>query len=62
MAARQGPNIFSMKREKKVRDRGWEGLEGEQPSMGVWVKGGGGMETGQEAGPGRLASNYINSA
>ena len=34
MAARQGPSIFSMKREKKVRDRGWEGLEGEQPSMG----------------------------
>lgn len=58
-----------MKREKKVRDRGWEGLEGEQPSMEgggrggvVVVEGGGGMETGEEAGPERLASNYINSA
>ena len=44
MAGRQGPSIFSMKREKKVRDRGWEGLEGEQPSMeeGGTGRGGGG--------------------
>lgn len=61
MAARQGPNIFSMKREKKVRDRGWEGLKGEQPSVGVWVKGGGGMETGRSRAR-EASSNYINSA
>ena len=62
MAARQGPGIFSMKREKKETEggRSWGG--GPAKSRCGGGHRGRGMETGEEAGPGRLASNYSISA
>lgn len=64
MAVRSGPSIFSMKRRRKS-ETGMGGAEGWSSHMGRGGGGGGerdgGMETGEEAGPERLASNYINS-
>lgn len=62
MAACQGPGIFSMKREKKDRQRqgdrrGWGGVKASKEG----VTRGRGRRQG-EAGPESLASNYSNSA